>query len=304
MISYLNLFKKLARARKEPIKVSVIIPAHNEEKTIGDIIDGIRRVSEDFEIIVVDDGSTDNTYKISKERRVRVIKHPYNIGNGAAVKSGARAAIGDYLVFMDADFQHDPYDIPRLLDGLDEYDMVVGARNPKGNLSFRRSFLNKILNKIASFLAGHNILDLTSGFRAVKKERMMEFLHLLPNTFSYPSTLTLALFKAGYSVKYEPLSTIQRRIKGKSKIHLFSDGLLFLCIVAKIIMLFDPLKFFLPVSLILFIVGSSLAIYQLLTRGGIMGGSVFTLLVSIFVFFFGFLADQVASIRREFNQYK
>lgn len=304
MISYLNLFKKLARARKEPIKVSVIIPAYNEASSIGDVIDSIRKVSGNFEIIVVDDGSIDNTYKAAMEKQVRVVRHPYNIGNGAAVKAGARASTGDYLVFMDADFQHNPHDIPKLLEGLDQYDMVVGSRSSRGNLSLKRTFLNSILNWVASVLAGHKILDLTSGFRAIKKERMMEFLHLLPNTFSYPSTLTLALFKAGYSVKYEQLSTIQRRKSGKSKIKLTSDGMLFLCIVAKIILLFDPLRFFLPASFILFIAGSSLAVYQLFTQGGIMGGSVFALLVSIFVFFFGFLADQVASIRREFRRYK
>lgn len=289
------------------MNVSVIIPAYNEAETIGEVIRGIKNVGatlseEGFEIIVVDDGSTDSTADIAKKEGATVISHPYNIGNGASVKTGVRAATKDYLVLMDGDLQHDPADIPKLLAGLEKYDMVVGARTKGFHLSFVRSFLNSVLNKIASMLANHKVEDLTSGFRAIKRERMLEFIHLLPNTFSYPSTITLAMFKAGYPVKYEELSTITKRSKGKSKIRLMSDGVRFLYIVARIIMLFDPLKFFLPVSFFLFMAGISLAVYQLITKGGIFGGSLFTLLVSVFIFFFGFLSDQVASIRRQFHQ--
>jgi len=292
------------------MNVSVIIPAYNESETIGEVIKKIKTVgaaftaapNEGFEIIVVDDGSTDNTADIAKKEGAAVISHPYNIGNGASVKTGVRAATKDYLVLMDGDLQHDPADIPKLLAGLEKYDMVVGARTKGFHLSFIRSCLNSVLNKIASMLANHKVEDLTSGFRAVKRERMLEFLHLLPNTFSYPSTITLAMFKAGYPVKYEELSTITKRSKGKSKIRLISDGIRFLCIVARIIMLFDPLKFFLPVSFFLFMAGIILAVYQLVTKGGIFGGSLFTLLVSVFIFFFGFLSDQIASIRRQFHQ--
>lgn len=289
------------------MNVSVIIPAYNEAETIGEVIRGIKNVGtnlsgEGFEIIVVDDGSTDSTADTARKEGAIVISHPYNIGNGASVKTGVRAATKDYLVLMDGDLQHDPADIPKLLAGLEKYDMVVGARTKGFHLSFVRSFLNSMLNKIASMLANHKVQDLTSGFRAIKKEKMLEFLHLLPNTFSYPSTITLAMFKAGYPVKYEELSSITKRSKGKSKIRLVSDGVRFLYIVTRIIMLFDPLKFFLPISFLLFIMGISLAIYQLITKGGIFGGSLFTLLVSVFIFFFGFLADQVASIRRQFHQ--
>lgn len=292
------------------MNVSVIIPAYNEAETIGEVIKKIKSVGanlcvrpdEGFEIIVVDDGSTDTTADMARKEGAIVISHPYNVGNGASVKTGVRAATKDYLVLMDGDLQHDPADIPKLLAGLEKYDIVVGARTKGFHLSFVRSFLNSMLNKIASMLANHKVEDLTSGFRAVKKERMLEFLHLLPNTFSYPSTITLAMFKAGYPVKYEELSSITKRSKGKSKIRLISDGVKFLYIVTRIIMLFDPLKFFLPISFLLFITGISLAIYQLITKGGIFGGSLFTLLVSVFIFFFGFLADQVASIRRQFHQ--
>lgn len=284
------------------MNVSVIIPVYNEAENIREILRGIKDVNAEFEIIVVNDGSTDDTAKIAAEEGAIVISHPYNIGNGASVKTGVRAATKDYLVFMDGDGQHNPEDIPKLLAGLDNYDMIVGARTKGFHLSFVRSFLNNILNKIASFLADHKVEDLTSGFRAVKKERMLEFLHLLPNTFSYPSTITLAMFKAGYPVKYVGLSGITKRTKGKSKIRLVNDGVRFLYIVARIVMLFDPLKFFLPVSFLLFILGAGLAIYQLITYAGIHGGALFTLLVSVFIFFFGFLADQVASIRRQFHQ--
>lgn len=286
------------------MNVSVIIPAYNEAETIKEVIQGIKDAGlklgdEGFEIIVVDDGSTDYTGELAKDAGAKVIRHPYNIGNGASIKTGVRAATKDYLVLMDGDLQHNPADIPKLLAGLENYDMVVGARTKGFHLSFIRSFLNSILNKIASVLAGHKVVDLTSGFRAIKKERMLEFLHLLPNTFSYPSTITLAMFKAGYPVKYEELSSITKRSKGKSKIRLMNDGVRFLYITARIIMLFDPLKFFLPASFLLFIIGIGLALYQLATKGGIFGGSLFTLLVSVFIFFFGFLADQIASIRRQ-----
>lgn len=280
------------------MKVSVIIPAYNEEDNLKELIPEIKKIDSSYEIIVVNDGSSDQTAKISQDLGARVISHPYNVGNGAAVKSGARTAQGDYLVFMDADFQHPPTEIPRLLDGLKEYNLVVGARSGR-NLSFRRTLLNKILNSLASFLANKKILDLTSGFRAIKKKLFLEFIHLLPNTFSYPSTLTLAVFKAGYSVKYELIPEIQRRKKGKSKINLFKDGILFLSLCAKMIILFDPLKVFLPVSLFLLTFGFIFAVYQLITRGGLFGASIITLLIGIFIFFFGFLADQIAALRRE-----
>ncbi|MBI2251433.1 MAG: glycosyltransferase family 2 protein [Armatimonadetes bacterium] len=253
------------------MKVSVIIPAYNEEDNLKELIPEIKKID---------------------------ISHPYNIGNGAAVKSGARTAQGDYLVFMDADFQHPPTEIPRLLDALKEYNLVVGARSGR-NLSFRRTLLNKILNSLAGFLVNKKILDLTSGFRAIRKELFLEFIHLLPNTFSYPSTLTLAVFKAGYSVKYELIPEIQRRKKGKSKINLFKDGILFLSLCARMIILFDPLKVFLPVSLFLLTLGFIFAVYQLITKGGLFGASIITLLIGIFIFFFGFLADQIAALRRE-----
>lgn len=298
------------------MKVSVIIPAYNEQDTIGELIEEIKKmknpasggqgdllINSDFEIIVVDDGSTDNTAETALSQGAKVCRHPYNIGNGASIKTGARAAQGEYLVFMDADGQHSPSDILSLLDDLDKYDMVVGARGKNLKLNYTRTILNNILNKIATFLAGHKILDLTSGFRAVKKERMMEFMHLLPNTFSSPSTLTLAMFKAGFPVGYKQLSGAAKRTKGKSKIKLFKDGFLFLCIVAKIIILFDPLKVFLPASVFLFLCGITLAVYQLIVHGGIFGGSVFILLLGVFIFFFGFLADQIASIRRDFRKY-
>jgi len=284
------------------IEVSVIIPAYNERQTIGDIVRRVRAVLEQAEVIVVDDGSTDGTAEEAVNAGAKVISHPYNIGNGAAVKTGIRHASGEVLVFLDGDGQHPPEDIPQLLAEIDRYDMVIGARTRDSNVSAFRSLGNWGLILVANYLTGMKIPDLTSGFRAIKRERMREFLHLLPNTFSYPSTITIALLKAGYPVQWVPLSSIQKRQQGKSKIKPWRDGLRFVNIMLRVIMLFDPQKLFLPISLLMCLGGAALLLYDVIIFNNIQESAMLLLIVGVFTFLFGFLADQVAHIRRELLQ--
>ncbi len=280
-------------------KTTVVIPAYNEAEIIGEIVKKIKQLECIDEVIVVDDGSVDDTGRMANEAGAKVVKHLYNLGNGAAVKNGIRSVQTENLVLMDSDFQHQPEDIPKLLEFLGEYDMVVGARIEESDVSKFRSLGNKFLNFLASYLSGVKIIDLTSGFRAVKTEKIKHFLHLFPNKYSYPTTITLAMLKTGYFIKYVSLKSITRRTTGKSKIRPFSDGLKFVNIILRMIMLFNPQKVFVPISLVLFIMGVTLLIYQLLTRGGIFGSPIILLLGSINIFFFGLLADQNAQIRRE-----
>lgn len=284
------------------VELSVIIPAYDERESIGDIVRRVKAVLDQAEVIVVDDGSTDGTGEEAASAGARVISHPYNIGNGAAVKTGVRHASGEVLVLLDGDGQHPPEDIPQLLAEMDRYDMVIGARNRDSNVSAFRSLGNWGLILVANYLTGTKIPDLTSGFRAIKRERMREFLHLLPNTFSYPATITIALLKSGYPVQWVPLSSIQKRQRGKSKIEPWRDGLRFINIMLRIIMLFDPQRIFLPASALFLVVGCGLVGYNLIVSGGIQESSMLLIIVGVFTFFFGLLADQVAHIRRELLQ--
>src|SRR5690554_5912818 len=207
--------------------ISIILPAKNESAAIGATIASIVALLPDAEVIVVNDGSTDNTAAVAEIAGARVLSHPYSKGNGASIKTGARAATGEVIVFMDADGQHDPVDIPRLLQRLDEgHDMVVGARQAGSQASVGRGLANGLYNRLATYMTGHRIEDLTSGFRAVRADKFREFLYLLPNGFSYPTTSTMAFFRAGYSVAYEPIHAAQRI--GKSHINLLRDGTRFL----------------------------------------------------------------------------
>ena len=280
-------------------KISIILPTYNEAATIDDIIKRIKNVNSDFEIIVVDDGSTDNSAKIAEKAGARVIRHPYNIGNGAAVKTGARNAEGDVLVFMDADGQHQPEDIPKLLEYLPEYDMVVGARTKQSKVSAFRTFGNTGLRKIAEFLSNQKIPDLTSGFRVVKKDRFIEFLHILPNRYSYPTTITIATLKAGYFIKYVPLDSIRKRTKGKSNLKPFRDGFRFINIMIRIIMLFNPQKIFMPTGLTTIFIGICLAIWQLLYRDGIHGSPIIVCIIGVFIVMFGLLAEQISYLHNK-----
>ena len=276
--------------------VTIIIPAHNEEEGIADVINGVKGLNTGYEMIVVDDGSTDNTYELVAETGVKVIRHPYNKGYGAALKTGIRNANADVVLFMDADGQHQPSDIKKLIQYVGEYDMVVGARTKKSKISLLRRPGKKVLGITANYLSGMKIPDLNSGFRAIKKNVAMEFMHILPNTFSLSTTITLALITSGYNVKYVPIEAPER--VGTSKIKPFRDGFRFLLMIVRTISLFNPLKIFLPVSLSLFLGGALYSTYGVILYEDISDTSILLIISSLIIFFFGILADQVSVLIR------
>jgi glycosyltransferase involved in cell wall biosynthesis len=279
-------------------KISVIIPAYNETETIGDVVRKIRSLYPDFEIIVIDDGSTDDTAAVAKNAGVKVYSHPYNIGNGAAIKSGIRRASGDILVFMDADLQHNPEDIETMLNYFPDYDMVVGARSKKDQTSLGRALGNKIYNWLASYVARFKVQDLTSGFRAIKSDIAQQLLYLLPNSYSYPTTLTLAVLRTGRALKYVPIA-VKVRKAGKSNIKIFKDGVRFFMIIVKICTLFSPFRIFLPVSFILFCLGLSYYIYTFLAWGRFTNMSALLFSTSIIIFMMGLISEQICQMRFE-----
>lgn len=276
-------------------QVSVVLPARNESAPIRDVVMRIRALLPEAEIIVVDDGSNDGTGEAAAKAGAHVVRHPYSRGNGAAIKGGARAATGEVIVFMDADGQHDPADIPALLTRLDEgYDMVVGARQAGSQASFGRGIANRFYNRLASYMTGHKIEDLTSGFRAVRAEKFREFLYLLPNGFSYPTTSTMAFFRAGYSVAYHPIHTAKR--VGKSHIRLLHDGVRFLLIIFKIGTLYSPLKLFAPASIALLFLGISWYLYTFLTLSRFTNMSALLISAGIVIFMMGLISEQITSL--------
>lgn len=275
--------------------ISVVIPAKNEAENLGRLLSEIKKASLDAEIIVVNDGSADATEAICREAGVTVLSHPYSMGNGAAIKTGARHASAPILVFMDADGQHDPSDIPRLLTKLDEgYDMVVGERQADTHASFARRIANTVYNRLASLMTGHQITDLTSGFRAVRARHFRKFLYLLPNGFSYPTTSTMAFFRSGLAVAFVPIKA-GRRV-GKSNIRILKDGTRFLVIILKIGSLFSPMRLFLPLSLVLFATGVSYYLYTYITIGRFTNMSMLLFTSSLLTFLIGILSEQVSAL--------
>lgn len=274
---------------------TIVLPAKNEAASLADLLPRLRAAQPTAEILVVDDGSNDNTAEVCSAAGVRRIHHPYSIGNGAAIKTGARMAIGDILVFMDADSQHDPADIERLLARLDEgYDMVVGARQSGSQASLGRSWANRVYNWMASWMVGKRVADLTSGFRAVRADKFREFLHLLPNGFSYPTTITMAFFRAGYAVGYIPIMAA-RRI-GKSHIRLLRDGARFFLIIFRVGTLYSPLKIFVPISLLFFALGSGYYLYTYLTIARLTNMTALLLTTSVLVFLIGLVSEQITTL--------
>jgi glycosyltransferase involved in cell wall biosynthesis len=278
--------------------VSVIIPVFNEADTIGQIIREIAALHPDYEIIVVNDGSTDDTAKAAKEAGALVYSHPYNIGNGAAVKSGIRIASGDILVFMDGDGQHQPKDIQRMLEFLPEYDMVVGARARGHHASWWRGLANKVYNVFASYVAKFRVEDLTSGFRAIKSDIAHGLLYLLPNTYSYPTTLTLGVLRSGRNLKYVPVNASARK-EGKSKIRVFRDGIRFFMIITKICALYSPLRVFLPVSVFLFAMGLCYYFYTFIRFGRFTNMSALLFTTAVTIFMIGLVSEQICQMRFE-----
>jgi glycosyltransferase involved in cell wall biosynthesis len=276
---------------------SVIVPAFNEAASIGPLVTELRSVADWREVLVVDDGSRDATAERAAAAGARVIRHPYNKGNGAAVKTGLRQATSTFVLIIDADGQHRPSDAPRLVALLDTYDLVVGARSVRTQATAFRRAGNAVLNWTASYLTARPIPDLTSGFRAARRACLMEFLHLLPNGFSTPTTTTLAFLKAGYSVRFEPVEAARRQ--GASKIKLVSDGVGFVLILLKVITIFSPMRIFLPISAAAFLVGAAYAAWTIVTQSHVTNSSVLLILLSVVIFLVGLVSEQISSLRLE-----
>jgi glycosyltransferase involved in cell wall biosynthesis len=293
-ISYTNYMKPTQS------QISVILPAYNEAEVVSRVIHNIQAALQQqprmVEIIVIDDGSSDQTAELAEAAGARVIQHPYNIGNGAAIKTGIRNAKGEVIVMLDADGQHSPEDILRLVEPIGKYDMVVGARTRGSQGAWHRNLANWVYNRLASYVSGRRIDDLTSGFRAIKAEVARNFVYLLPNQFSYPTTLTLATIRSGRALKFVPIQAKKR--VGKSKIRIFRDGVLFLLIILKIATFYSPLKIFFPVSIVMFLMGFCYGLFKVIflnTRYGPTSAMLMT--ISVVVFMVGLVSEQVAQLR-------
>ena len=276
---------------------SVLVPAYNEAHAVARVVEALQREAQWCEILVIDDGSSDETAAEAARVGARVLRHPYNKGNGAAVKTGLRAAVGTFVLIVDADGQHQPQDAVRLVNQLDRFELVVGARASSSHASWSRRLGNAALNTIASYLTGHAIPDLTSGFRAARRDCMLEFVHLFPNGFSTPTTSTMAFVRAGYSVRFEPVVAQQRQ--GTSKIRLGSDGARFALILLKVITIFSPLRLFVPVSVAMFALGAGYAVWTIDTQAHVTNSSVLLILSSIIILLIGLVSEQIATMRPE-----
>jgi glycosyltransferase involved in cell wall biosynthesis len=278
------------------MRLSVVMPAKNEAEGLARVLPALKQAYPDAEVIVVDDGSTDATRALVAQHAAHAIAAPYSMGNGAAIKRGARAASGEVIVFMDADGQHDPALIAALLQKLEQgYDMVVGARDAGGQANVGRGLANGLYNRLASWMTGHAVADLTSGFRAVRADKFREFLHLLPNGFSYPTTITMAFFRSAYPVAYVPVP-VQRRVGTASHIRPLRDGVRFLMIIFKIATLYSPLKLFFPVAAMFFLLGAGYYGYTYATESRFTNMSALLLSASVIVFLIGLISEQITSL--------
>jgi glycosyltransferase involved in cell wall biosynthesis len=277
-------------------RLSIVLPAKNEAEGLRRVLPRLREIYPDAELLVMDDGSTDETPRVATELGARVISTPYSMGNGAAIKRGARAASGDTLIFMDADGQHDPAHIGQLLERLEAgYDMAVAARTRAGQASVGRSAANGLYNRLASWMTGHQVMDLTSGFRAVRADKFREFLHLLPNGFSYPTTITMAFFRSAYPVAYVPVE-VHARVGTASHIRPLRDGVRFLLIIFKIATLYSPLKLFAPASFAFFLLGAAYYSYTFVTQGRFTNMSALMFSAAVIVFLIGLVSEQITSL--------
>jgi glycosyltransferase involved in cell wall biosynthesis len=279
-----------------PTRLSIILPAKNEAAALRDLLPRLKQAQPQAEIIVVNDGSTDDTEALCAQTGVRCLTSPYSMGNGAAIKRGARAASGEVLVFMDADGQHDPALIERLLQRMEQgYDMVVGARTNEGQANFHRGLANRFYNRLASWMTGHKVEDLTSGFRAVRAEKFREFLYLLPNGFSYPTTITMAFFRSAYGVAYETVP-VYSRVGTTSHIRPLRDGLRFLLIIFKIATLYSPVKLFAPTGALFFLTGIAYYAWTYSQWGRFTNMSTLLFSASVIIFLIGLVSEQITAL--------
>ncbi|MEM9209428.1 MAG: glycosyltransferase family 2 protein [Pseudomonadota bacterium] len=275
--------------------LTIVIPAKNEAASIADVVSRAHRTFSAAEIIVVDDGSDDETAALAESAGANVRRHPVSLGNGAAIKTGARAASGDLIAFMDADGQHSPEDLVRLVDRLDAgFDMVVGARDAGGQASVARHFANSIYNRLASRMSGQRVADLTSGFRVARADKFKRFLYLLPNGFSYPTTITMAFLRSGYPIDFMPIEVGRRQ--GKSHIRPIADGIRFLLIIFKIATLYSPLKIFFPISGLFFLTGLSWYGYTFAIDGRFTNMSMLIFSASVIIFLIGLISEQITAL--------
>jgi glycosyltransferase involved in cell wall biosynthesis len=281
----------------DPSVVSVVIPAMNEEDSIAGVVSGLRSLAAWREVLVIDDGSSDATAQRAEHAGARVIRHPYNKGNGAAVKTGIRNASGEFILIVDGDGQHQPADAQRIAARLGDYDLVIGARSTGTQATLTRRAGNALLNRLATYLTGRPIPDLTSGFRAARRDYLREFLHLLPNGFSTPTTTTLAFIKAGYNVTFEPVHARPRT--GQSKLRVARDGAKFFLILLRVITIFSPLRIFVPLSGLTLAVGAAYGLVNFVAAGRIPNGAVILLLFAVIVFLVGLISEQISSLRVE-----
>jgi glycosyltransferase involved in cell wall biosynthesis len=280
-----------------PESVTIVVPAFNEGNSIGQVVAALREAAPWHEVLVIDDGSTDGTGKAAEDAGARVLRHPYNKGNGAAVKTAIRAATSDWIAIIDADGQHRTDDAKRIVAKLGDFDLVIGARDPRTQATPGRRLGNAILNRLAGYLTERPIPDLTSGYRAARREYLLEFIHLLPNGFSTPTTTTLAFIKAGYNVAFEPIAALPR--VGSSKIRLARDGAKFFLILLKMITIFSPLRIFAPVSGMAFTVGAVYGAWNYLYHSRIPNGAVLLLMFSVMVILVGLISEQISTLRSE-----
>ena len=281
-------------------QTSIVIPAFNEAPTIGELVSSLRQASAWQEIIVVDDGSNDDTSARAREAGAAVVRHPYNKGNGASIKTGIRSATGEFVLILDGDGQHRASEALKVASRLGEYDLVIGTRTSEAQATTGRRLGNAVLNRLATFLTGQKVLDLTSGLRGARREYLREFLHLMPNGFSTPTTTTLAFIKAGYNVRFEPVEVHQR--SGQSKVRIATDGIRFFLILLKLITIFSPLRLFVPLSLIAFVLGAGYAVWTIITQSHITNSSVLLIVLAVLILLVGLVSEQISSLRVEGRQ--